>query len=203
MTVTTLLQINTSMNNGNGQSSQLARQFVAALQERDPGINILVRDVAAAEPVPHLDAERFGAFITKPQERSVAQAAVVAYSDALINELQQSDIIVIGLPMYNFGVPSQLKAYFDHIARAGVTFKYTEQGPVGLLTGKRAYVFAARGGIYAGTPMDTQTGYVRDFLRFLGITDVNFVYAEGLAISPQSREAGLAKAGAEIASLAA
>jgi FMN-dependent NADH-azoreductase len=201
--MTTLLQINASMNNGNGQSSQLARQFVAALQQRDPGLNIVVRDVASAEPVPHLDAERFGAFITKPQERNAAQAAVVAFSDALINELQQSDIIVIGLPMYNFGVPSQLKAYFDHIARAGMTFKYTEKGPVGLLTGKRAYVFAARGGVYAGTALDTQTGYVRDFLRFIGITDVNFVYAEGLAISPQSREAGLAKAGAEIASLAA
>ena len=91
----------------------------------------------------------------------------------------------------------------DHIARAGVTFKYTDKGPVGLLTGKRAYVFAARGGVYVGTPLDTQTGYVRDFLRFLGITEVNFVYAEGLAISPQSKEAGLAKAGAEIALLAA
>jgi FMN-dependent NADH-azoreductase len=203
MTVTTLLQINTSINNDNGQSSQLARQFVAATQARDPGIKIIVRDVAAAEPVPHLDAERFGAFITKPQERSAAQDAVIAYSDALITELQQADVIVMGLPMYNFGVPSQLKAYFDHIARAGVTFKYTEKGPVGLLTGKRAYVFAARGGVYAGTPLDTQTGYVRDFLRFLGITEVNFVYAEGLAISPQSKEAGLAKAGAEIALLAA
>jgi FMN-dependent NADH-azoreductase len=203
LTVTNLLQINTSINNGNGQSSQLARQFVASIQKRDPTVSVVVRDVAAAEPVPHLDAERFGAFITQPQERSAAQDAVVAYSDALINELQQADVIVMGLPMYNFGVPSQLKAYFDHIARAGVTFKYTDKGPVGLLTGKRAYVFAARGGVYAGTPLDTQTGYVRDFLRFLGITDVNFVYAEGLAISPQSKEAGLAKAGAEIALLAA
>ncbi len=201
--MTTLLQINTSINNGNGQSSQLARQFVAALQKRDPGIKTVVRDVAAAEPVPHLDAERFGAFITKPQERTAAQDAVVAYSDALINELQQADVIVMGLPMYNFGVPSQLKAYFDHIARAGVTFKYTDRGPVGLLTGKRAYVFAARGGVYAGTPLDTQTSYVRDFLRFIGISDVSFVYAEGLAVSPQSKEAGLAKAGAEIALLAA
>lgn len=201
--MTNLLQINTSINNGNGQSSQLARQFVAAIQKRDPGVRIVVRDVAAAEPVPHLDAERFGAFITKPQERSAPQEAVVAYSDALIKELQQADVIVLGLPMYNFGVPSQLKAYFDHIARAGETFKYTDQGPVGLLTGKRAYVFAARGGVYAGTPLDTQTGYVRDFLRFIGISDVNFVYAEGLAISPQSKEAGLAKAGTEIALLAA
>ena len=96
----------------------------------------------------------------------------MAYSDALISELKQADVLVLGLPMYNFGVPSQLKAYFDHIARVGVTFKYTEQGPVGLLTGKRVVVFAARGGLYAGTPLDTQTSYVRDFLRFLGSTSL-------------------------------
>src|SRR5471030_3273306 len=141
--MTTLLQVNASIYNGNGQSSRLAEQFVAAFRERYPAANIIVRDVAAAEPVPHLDAERFGAFITKPQERSAAQDAVVAYSDALINELQQADVIVMGLPMYNFGVPSQLKAYFDHIARAGVTFRYTDKGPVGQLTGKKVYVFAA------------------------------------------------------------
>jgi FMN-dependent NADH-azoreductase len=201
--MTTLLQINASINNGNGQSSQLANQFVAAFHERRPEAKIVVRDVAAAEPVPHLNGERFGAFITKPEERSAAQHAVVAYSDTLINELKRADVIVLGLPMYNFGVPSQLKAYFDHVARVGETFKYTEQGPVGLLTGKKVYVFAARGGIYAGTPMDTQTSYVRDFLRFLGMSDVEFVYAEGLAISPQSKEAGLAKAVADIARLAA
>jgi FMN-dependent NADH-azoreductase len=201
--VTTLLQLNASIHNGNGQSSQLANQFVAAFREKRPEAKIIVRDVAAAEAVPHLDAERFGAFITKPEERSNAQHAVVAYSDALIAELQQADAIVLGLPMYNFGVPSQLKAYFDHIARAGATFKYTDKGPVGLLTGKKVYVFAARGGLHAGTPLDTQTSYVRDFLRFLGMTDVEFVYAEGLAVSPQSKEAGLARAVAEIARLAA
>jgi FMN-dependent NADH-azoreductase len=201
--MTTLLQINASINNDNGQSSQLANQFVAAFHKRHPKAKIVVRDVAAADPVPHLNAERFGAFITKPEERSAAQHAVVEYSDALIDELKEADVIVLGLPMYNFGVPSQLKAYFDHIARAGVTFKYTENGAVGQLSGKRVYVFAARGGLYAGTPMDTQTSYVRDFLRFLGMADVEFVYAEGLAISPQSKEAGLAKAAAEIARLAA
>ncbi len=201
--MTTLLQINASINKGNGQSSLLADQFVAAFRQRFPEAKIVVRDVAAAEPVPHLNAERFGAFITKTEERSDEQHAVVAYSDALIEELKQADVIVLGLPMYNFGVPSQLKAYFDHIARAGVTFKYTEQGPVGQLTGKKVYVFAARGGLYAGTPLDTQTNYVRDFLRFLGMTDVEFVYAEGLAISKESREAGLAQAVAEIARLAA
>ena len=201
--MTTLLQVNASIYTSSGQSSRLADQFVAAFRERDPAAKIVVRNVAAAEPVPHLNAARFGAFITKPDERSTAQHAMVAYSDTLIDELKQADVIVIGLPMYNFGVPSQLKAYFDHIARAGVTFKYTEKGPVGLLTGKKVYVFAARGGLYAGTPLDTQTSYVRDFLRFLGMTDVEFVYAEGLAISPQSRETGLAKAVAEIARLAA
>jgi FMN-dependent NADH-azoreductase len=201
--MTTLLQLNASINNSNGQSSQLANQFVAAFRETHPEAKVVVRDVAAAEAVPHLDAERFGAFITKPEERSNVQHAVVAYSDALIAELQQADVIVLGLPMYNFGVPSQLKAYFDHVARAGVTFKYTDKGPEGLLAGKKVYVFAARGGLYAGTPMDTQTSYVRDFLRFLGMTDVEFVYAEGLAVSPQSKEDGLARAVAEIARLAA
>jgi FMN-dependent NADH-azoreductase len=201
--MTTLLQINASINDDNGQSSQLANQFVAAFRARLPHAKIVVRNVAAADPVPHLNAERFGAFITKTEERSAEQHAVVAYSDKLIDELKQADVIVLGLPMYNFGVPSQLKAYFDHVARAGVTFKYTDKGPVGQLTGKKVYVFAARGGLYAGTPMDTQTSYVRDFLRFLGMADVEFVYAEGLAISPQSKEEGLAKAVAEIARLAA
>jgi FMN-dependent NADH-azoreductase len=201
--MTTLLQINASINNGNGQSSQLANQFVAAFRKRNPEAEVIVRDVAAAEPVPHLDAERFGAFIAPADARSAAQHAVVAYSDTLIDELKRADVIVLGLPMYNFGVPSQLKAYFDHIARGGLTFKSTDKGPVGLLTGKKVYVFAARGGVYAGTPMDTQTSYVRDFLRFIGMTEVEFIYAEGLAISPQSKATGLANAAAEIARLAA
>src|ERR1700678_3949031 len=201
--MTTLLQINARIHNASGQSSRLANQFVETFRARDPHAKVVVRDVAAAEPVPHLTAESFGAFIAKPEERSAAQHAVVAYSDALIEEIKQADVVVIGLPMYNFGVPSQLKAYFDHIARAGVTFTYTEKGPAGLLTGKKAYVFAARGGLYVGTPLDTQTSYGRDFLRFVGISDVEFVYAEGLNVSPQSKEAGLAKAAAEIARLAA
>ena len=201
--MTTLLQINASLHTGNGHSSKLADQFVAAFQRSRPGTKILKRDVAADDSVPHLNSERFGAFIAKPEERSVTQHAVVAYSDNLIDELKQADVIVLGLPMYNFGVPSQLKAYFDHIARVGITFRYTDKGPVGLLTGKKAYVFAARGGLYVGTPLDTQTSYVRDFLHFLGIADVEFVYSEGLNISPQSKEAGLAKAIAEIARLAA
>jgi FMN-dependent NADH-azoreductase len=96
--------------------------------------------------------------------------------------------------MYNFGVPSTLKAYFDHVARAGATFRYTETGPVGLLTGKKAYVLATRGGAHAGTPRDVESAYVRQFLGFLGITDVEFVYAEGLAISEAGKQSSLASA---------
>ncbi|HEV7819607.1 MAG TPA: NAD(P)H-dependent oxidoreductase, partial [Burkholderiales bacterium] len=106
-----------------------------------------------------------------------------------------------GVPMYNFDVPSTLKAYFDHVARAGVTFSYTAQGPVGRLTGKKVYVFATRGGIYAGQPHDTQTAYLKNFFGLLGITDIEFVYAEGIAISPASKEAALAKAHLAVAQL--
>ena len=192
-----LLQINSSIFSNGGQSSLLAGRYVAAWRAANPGATVSVRDLAR-EPVPHLDAARFAAFIAKPEERTVLQQAAASYSDALIAELKAADVIVLGLPMYNFGLPSTLKAYFDHIGRAGHTFKYTEKGPVGLLTGKKAYVFATRGGLYAGTPRDTQTAYVRDFLGFIGITDVEFVYAEGLAISDESKNASLARAQREI-----
>jgi len=189
----TLLQLNASLYAGEGQSSRLAARFVEGWRAANPGATVMRRDFAR-EPVPHLDAQRFSAFVAKDEARDADQKAAVAYSDRLIDELKRADVIVIGLPMYNFGVPSMLKAYFDHVARAGVTFRYTENGPLGLLTGKRAYVFAARGGRYAGTPSDTQTGYVRQFLRFLGIEDVEFVYAEGLATGEAGKQATLAKA---------
>ena len=198
----TLLQINASIFSNHGQSTRLAGEFVAAWRASNPGAKVIVRNLAE-ETVPHLDAERFGAFLAKPGERSVEQQAVVEYSDALIDELKRADVLVLGLPMYNFGVPSTLKAYIDHIARAGATFKYTEKGPVGLLTGKKAYVFATRGGLYAGTPLDTQTAYVRDMLRFLGIDDVEFVYAEGLAIGAERKAAALSQAQRAIERLAA
>ena len=196
----TLLQIRSSIFSDGGQSSRLAERFVAAWRASNPGGKVIVRDLAT-DPVPHLDAARFGAFLAKPEERTPAQQAVVDYSDALIGELKRADVVVLGLPMYNFGVPSTLKAYFDHVARVGETFKYTEKGPVGLLTGKKVYVFAARGGMYAGTPNDTQTPFIRIFLSFLGMSDIEFVYAEGLAISEASKEKGLARANAAVDAL--
>ncbi len=202
MTTRTLLQINTSLFAGNGQSSQLAERFVADYVAAHPGTVRVLRDVAS-DPIPHLDGARFSAFLTPAASRDAAQNAVIAQSDALIAELKSADVIVLGLPMYNFGVPSQLKSYFDHIARAGETFRYTANGPVGLVTGKKVYVLATRGGLYEGTALDSQTTYVRDFLRFIGLDDVEFVYAEGLAIGAEQKEAGLAKARDAITRLAA
>ncbi len=198
----TLLKINSSIYGEQGQSSQLAARFVQNWRRQHPAGRVLERDLAAQQ-IPHLSAERFQAFITKPEERSVGQRAVVAESDALISELKQADVLALGLPMYNFGVSSQLKAYFDHVARAGITFRYTANGPEGLLKGKKAYVFATRGGQYQGTALDTQTNYVRDFFKFLGIADVEFVYAEGLAISAESRQASLVQAQNVVAQLLA
>ncbi len=198
--MTTLLQINTSLF-ADGQSSRLAERFVTRWREAHPEGRLIVRDLTA-EPAPHLTAERFGAFVKPAAQRSEDEAAVVAYSDTLIGELRRADVIVLGLPMYNFGIPSTLKAYFDHVARAGETFRYTAAGSQGLLTGKRAYVFAARGGMYVGTPLDTQTSYVRDFLRFLGIEDVEFVYAEGLNMGDEPKARALQSAHAALGALA-
>lgn len=198
----TLLQIQTSLFQSGGQSSQLADRFAAEWQAANPGGEVVVRDIGS-NPVPHLTAERFQAFLAKPADRTLEQQAVAAFSDRLIDELRRADVIVLGLPMYNFGVPSSLKAYFDHVARAGVTFRYTERGPQGLLTGKKAYVFATRGGIYAGTPTDTQAPFVRDFLAFIGIDDVEFIYAEGLAMGDAAKEKAIAGAHRAISRLAA
>src|SRR3954471_18083984 len=171
----TLLQIRSSIFADNGQSTQLANHFIESWRAANPGSQVIVRDLAR-DPIPHLDAARFAAFLAKPGERTLEQSVVAEQSDALIEELRKADVVVLGLPMYNFGIPSTLKAYFDHIARAGVTFRYTDKGPVGLLTGKQVYVLTARGGLYAGTARDTQTPYVRDFLGFLGLTEVEFVH---------------------------
>ena len=197
----TILQLNTSLFGEQGQSSRLAAEFARTLAE-STGRELKVRDLAA-NPVPHLTAERITAFGTPASERTLDQQRHVAESDALVDELREADVLVLGLPMYNFGVPSTLKAYFDHVARAGVTFRYTAEGPLGLLTGKKAFVFATRGGQHAGTETDLQTDYVRLFLGFIGIRDVEFIYAEGLALGEQQRERALAAAAERINRLAA
>ena len=198
--MSTLLYVRTSLYGAEAASSQLAERFIAQWRARNPSGHVITRDLAA-DPVPHLTAERFQAFSTRPEDRTPAQQAVVEHSDALIDELRAADTIVLAVPMYNFGVPSTLRTYFDHVARAGVTFRYTSAGPEGLLNGRRAYVFVTRGGIYGGEH-DTQAPYLRQFLRFLGI-ESEFVFAQGLAYGEESRQKSLANAQQQIAGLAA
>lgn len=196
--MTTILQINSAARSQGAQSTLLADELTAKLQQSNPGAKVVVRDLLA-DALPHLDESVLGAFFTPADQRSAEQNAIVAKSDALIAELRAADIVVIGSPLYNFGVSSQLKSYFDWIARAGVTFRYTENGPVGLIEGKKVYVVSARGGKYAGTPNDSQTPFLRSFLGFLGMTDVTFIFAEGLNLGPDAQSAGLASAREAIA----
>ncbi|WP_105104137.1 FMN-dependent NADH-azoreductase [Microbulbifer pacificus] len=201
MTVQTrkLLKIQTSLFQNDGQSSQLANEFADNWLAANPGGEVVSRNLAT-NPVPHLDLSRFQALNSDPAERTQEQQAVVDFSDALIQEIRAADTLVFGIPMYNFSVPSSLHAYFDHIARAGVTFRYTENGPEGLLTGKRAYVVITRGGLYGED--HAQTSFIRQFLGFIGITEVEFVHAEGLALSEESRNTALDTARERLAQLA-
>src|SRR5690606_30538919 len=157
-----ILVITTSIFGEDGQSSQLINQALDQLATANPEARVTIRNLAA-NPVPHLSGERFGAFLSAADNRTAEQQAVIDFSDQLIEELRTADAVILGAPMYNFGIPSGLKAYFDHIARAGVTFRYTENGPEGLLADRPVYIVATRGGIYAGTELDTQTPYLRTF----------------------------------------
>ncbi|MGV2292047.1 NAD(P)H-dependent oxidoreductase [Trinickia sp. YCB016] len=198
--MTTILQLNSAARTQGAQSTLLANELTAKLQQSNPGAKVVVRNLLA-DALPHLDESVLGAFFTPADNHTAEQAAIAARSEALIAELQAADIVVIGAPLYNFGISSQLKAYFDWIARAGVTFRYTENGPEGLVKGKKVFVVSARGGKYQGTPNDTQTPYLKTFLGFLGMTDVSFIYAEGLNMGPDAANAALAGAREAIAAV--
>ncbi|WP_066964457.1 FMN-dependent NADH-azoreductase [Microbulbifer sp. Q7] len=194
-----LLKIQTSLFQNDGQSTQLINQFAERWLTANPEGEILTRDLAAS-PIPHLDLARFQAFTSDPAERTREQQAVVDFSDTLIEEIKAADTLVLGIPMYNFTVPSSLHSYFDHIARAGVTFRYTENGPQGLLTGKRATVIITRGGLYGED--HAQTRFIRQFLGFIGIEEVEFIHAEGLAMGGNSRDTALNAAREQLSQLA-
>lgn len=183
------------------QSNQLADYFNTQWRSAHPGDSITVRDLAA-QPVPVLDGELVGALRPSDAPLTLRQQEALKLSDELIAELQANDIIVLAAPMYNFNIPTQLKNYFDLIARAGVTFRYTEQGPEGLVKGKRAIVLTSRGGIHKDTPTDLLEPYVRLFLGFIGITDVEFVFAEGIAYGPDVAAKAVDAAKAQLSQLA-
>lgn len=182
------------------QSNQLADYFVDQWKAEHSGDEITVRDLAA-NPVPVLDGELVGAMRPSDTPLTARQQEALNLSDELIAELQAHDVIVINAPMYNFNIPTQLKTYFDLIARAGVTFRYTEQGPEGLVTGKRVIVLTSRGGIHKDTPSDLLVPYLNLFLGFIGITDIDYVFAEGIAYGPEVASKAQSDAKAAIDSL--
>jgi FMN-dependent NADH-azoreductase len=195
-----ILQINSSVRGTNSESSRVAGNIVAKLSAANPGAKVTVRDLGA-KPHPVLDEAALGALFTPADQRTPEQAARVAQDDALIAEVQAADVVVIGAPMYNFGMPIQLKAWFDAIARAGVTFRYTESGPEGLLKNKKVFVATSRGGIYP-EDADPQVPHIRMLLNFLGMTDSAFVYSNAQAMGPDAATKGQAEADAVVAALA-
>ncbi len=201
-----ILQINSSVRRAQDEqgsvSTRLANELSARLQAAHAGAALNVRDLTN-DPLPVLDEEALGALFTAADARTAEQAERVNLSDRLIDELQSADVIVIAAPMFNFHISAQLKNWIDAVARAGVTFKYTEQGPVGLVTGKKVYVVTSRGGVHRDQPSDHIVPYLRTVLGFLGMTDVEFIFAEGLNLGGDAAARGLASARAQIAELTA
>ncbi|MGC1507155.1 FMN-dependent NADH-azoreductase [Ketobacter sp. MCCC 1A13808] len=197
-----LLHISSSLFSDQGNSKQLADHFVQTWIAQHPDGAVTERDLSK-DPVPHLDQATFTANITAVDQRTEQQRAQARLADTLVEELMEADVLVLSVPMYNFGIPSTLKAWIDNVARAGTTFKYTATGPVGLVKNTKAVVLTARGGAYVGTPNDTQTPYLTTLLGFLGITDVQFIYAERLNMEPEKAPEIINRAKAEAEKLAA
>ncbi|MEF7616833.1 NAD(P)H-dependent oxidoreductase [Aquincola sp. MAHUQ-54] len=194
-----ILQVNSSARQA-AHSSKLAAELVDRVAAANGGARVVLRDLTT-QPHPVLDEAALGALFTPAEQRSAEQAARVALDDTLIAEIQAADVVVLGVPMYNFAIPAQLKNWIDAIARARVTFQYTANGPEGLLKNKKVYVVLTRGGVYRDQPSDTQVPYLRTVLAFLGMTDVSFIYAEGIAMGPEAEAAALAAARSQIAGL--
>ncbi|MBT4890128.1 MAG: FMN-dependent NADH-azoreductase [Rhodospirillales bacterium] len=182
--MTRVLIVNSSPNPDSSVSRALTEHFAKTWQDAHPNAEIVSRDVGLA-PLPHIDQDTIGAYYTPEDARSEEQKELLALSDSIVEEALSADVIVIGSPMHNFGITSGLKAWIDHVARVGLTFSYTENGPVGHLGGRKVYVLTTRGGAYSnGAPaatMDHQEPYLRTALGFVGLDDVNFIHAEGMA----------------------
>jgi FMN-dependent NADH-azoreductase len=192
-----ILQINGSARLTGSNSTRVADAITARLKALHPDAALTLRDLARA-PHPVLDEAALTALFTPAAQRTHEQAARVALDDVLIAQLQEADVIVLGVPMYNFGVSVQIKSWIDAIVRAGATFRYGANGPEGLVTGKKVYVGLARGGIYRDTPNDSQVPYLRGVLGLLGMTDVAFIYAEGVKMGPEREAAAFDEVAAQI-----
>lgn len=196
-----VLAIQTGMFGDNSNSNTLVKSILKKLEAKHGELSIMTRDLMA-QPLPYFDASVVGAIMEPAESRTPEQAAAVALSDAIIEEVKSADVIVLGMPMYNFNVTAQFKTWIDYLCRVGVTFHYTETGPKGMINDKPVYIAAARGGVHFEQPSDTQTSYLQTTLGFLGLTDVRFAYAEGLAMGDEAKASGISKFNEKLAELA-
>ncbi len=198
-----LLHIQSSPNLHASVSRDLSAAFVAHHQGTHSGDTVVTRDLVTTH-MPHLGIDLLGGYFGKPEALTPEQSQALKLSDELIDELAAADLLAISAPMYNFSIPSQLKAWIDHVVRAGRTFQYTPEGPKGLLSGKKAVLILASGGVYSDGPFKTydfQENYLRAIFGFIGITDVSVVRAEGLAMGEDAKAKAVAEARDRIAEL--
>ena len=192
-----LLFVTSSVFGAESKSRQIGAEFVAAWSKAHPGTQVVERSLTP-QSMPHLTQEAIAAWSLPEEKRSPSQREIADHADAIIAEVEAADAIVIAAPMYNFSIPSTLKAWIDHLARAGRTFRYSAAGPEGLLKNKKVFVVTGRGGVYSGESparaLDFQEPYLRAVFGFLGLTDVTFIHVEGLGISPESAAGGLERA---------
>ncbi|WP_284945534.1 FMN-dependent NADH-azoreductase [Acidisoma cladoniae] len=203
--MTQVLLIQSSSNLASSVSRELSETYVKDYVAAHAGTSMITRDLIAS-PIPHLGVDLLGGMFGKPEELTAAQKTALALSDALVEEIEAASLIVIGVPMYNFSIPSALKAWIDHVIRSGRTFRYGASGPEGLVFGKKLVLFLASGGVYSEgpyKPYDFQETYLRAILGFIGITDVTIVRAEGLAMGPDAATKAVADARAQVAAISA
>lgn len=202
--MSSILLVTSSPRGGASHSTRVATDLALKLRDADPRQRIVIRDLVA-EPLPHIDPDYASGIYTPAEARSQRQADAVAVSDAVLDELVSADTVILATGMINFNIASTLKSWIDHVARSGKSFAYGENGPKGLLTGKKVYIVLSSGGIYSqggATQMDHATPYLRSVLAFMGMTDVEIIRVEGVAMGAGATDSALEKAAARIEAIA-
>jgi FMN-dependent NADH-azoreductase len=191
-----ILLITSSPRGSASHSTHIATEFARKLQAADSSASLTIRDLAAA-PLPHIDSDYSAGIYTPPEKRSERQAEAVGVSDVAVEELFAADTIILATGLINFNISSTLKSWIDHVTRAGRTFSYGKDGPKGLVTGKKAYIVLASGGVYSEGPaiqLDHAVPYLRTALGFIGLTDIEVIRVEGVGMGPEATDAALKKA---------
>jgi len=192
-----ILHIDASAQGERSESMRLSNDFIQHWKTQHPNDEIIQRDIVD-NPLPHINGRILGSMMTPVEQRTSEQNVAAGQYEELVREFLDADVLVLGVPMYNFTIPSTLKAWIDHITVPGKTFEYTAEGPVGLISGKEVYILSTRGGFYKDSPMDHQVSYLQTLFNFLGLEDIHVIQAEGLNISPETRDQSIEAAQLQI-----